>query len=194
MNTTIINSLEGAYFLLIALTLFQITKHYILCAISSHKTKRKYAKPQTTCRSDNNSNQDNKTLSPLNYYNYKLPEPEISISSERSAIFHLKDIHFQSLTPSFQTKEAPKQIPKTKTKTTLAPQEKSVLNNYIDDFFSVSPKADSSKSCKSPLIEHTINSPANDEFITVQKTNNDTPPLFANNEFITLAKTSNELA
>ena len=188
MNTTIINSLEGAYFLLIALTLFQITKHYILCAVSSHKTKRKYIKPLTICRSDNNSTEDKKTLLPLNYYNYKLPEPEISISSERSAIFHLKDIHFQSQATPFQTKEAPKPKP------TFASQNKSVLNNYIDDFFAISPKEDSTKTYKLPCIEHTINSPANDEFITVLEPSNDRITPFTNNEFITLKGINTELA
>jgi len=147
LTTFFIHSLEAVYFLLIIVTLFQIGKHYILSSVSSLKPKQKEVKPSSACRPAANLNRRIQNKPPSDHYFYKLPEPEVSISSEQSSAFLTQE---RPLTPQ-----------------TSASKNKLILNNYIDNFFSAAPPTEAQEIDSSAFLNFQTDSAEEDEFITV---------------------------
>jgi len=149
------HSLEAAYFLLIILTFCQISKYYFLSSASSlarrqkRKLKQKNSKPYTLHHPTTNLNLGAQSLPPLDYYFYKLPEPEVSVSSEQDIIIVEKEI--------------PRPI------LTTTPKNKTILNNYIDDFFSVAPPKRAQQSKISDILSYQVTPPEKNEVITLSE-------------------------
>jgi len=145
-----IHSLEVTFVLLLALGFFQIRKHYILYTVPPSQKSRpvqklKTTKPQTESLPTINLERQTQNKHQPNYYFHKLPQPEVSISSDQDL--------------AFLSKKTPKPILTRTPKPTQATKHKAILNNYIDDFFSVS----SPDEFQEPVFQK----PIDDEFITV---------------------------
>ena len=177
MNPIFIKSLEVVYWLLLFVMVFQISKHYILCSVSSRKTKQNlkqkkgFSKPHTIHRRIH-LDQNSQTIPPLDYSVYKLPELEISISSEPEIFVPI--------------------VKKSTPKKTLEPQDKSVLSSYIDDFFSASSSAETGHQSKA--VDCDINLPLDDEIITVTEPSNYRISSPANDEAFTKIEQSSVIA
>jgi len=156
-----INTLEVACALLLGLGFFQIRKHYVLFSNSSDQKTRpeqklKTTKPQTAKRPAMSLEPKIHNKPQPDYYFHKLPEPEVSISSNQDLAFLSKK------TPKPIPTRSPK--PLRTPKSGLTTKHKGILNNYIDDFFSVSPSDEFQQAVlQEPVFQETID----DEFITV---------------------------
>ncbi len=177
MNTILVTSLEAIYSFLVIVTLFQISKHYVLCSVSSLKTKqrhkRRHPKFQTS-RRETHSNRQVQNKPPLDYYSYSLPEPEISISFGHDPACYTKG------TPEF--------------KQTTPSQTGLILNNYIDDFFTPSPSKEMQNITTPTCQNYHNDSPANDEFITVIEPDFDPINCPSQNGSITAMKPNTEFS
>ena len=150
---------------------FQIGKHYILCFISSRKTKqslkkkkrKKLSSPYTSRRL--HLDQTSRNMPPVDYSVYRLPEPEISISSAPEII--------KPIAKTLILKETPEQ------------QDASILSSYIDDFFTATQSIKVKTYRQSEELECDMNLPLDDEIITVTEPRNyrTSPP--ANDENFT---------
>jgi len=153
--------------------LFQVRKHYKLFANPSLKTKQKAAVTKTEIRPSLHA--FNQIRPAPKYYFHKLPELEVSISSEQD---------ITSLTSLPLTKEPIRTsktsknsllrnpIPKkknSKPEQALRPTHKAILNNYIDDFFSEPAQEEVQESDHFACLDFQMNPPANDEIITVNE-------------------------
>lgn len=156
-----INTLEVVCALLLVLGFFQIRKHYVLFSNSlDQKTrpeqKLKTTKPQTAKRPAMSLEPKIQNKPQPDYYFHKLPEPEVSISSNQDLAFLSKK------TPKPKPTRSPN--PLGTPKSGLTTKHKGILNNYIDDFFSVSPPDEFQQAVfQEPVFQKAID----DEFITV---------------------------
>jgi hypothetical protein len=109
------------------------------------------------------------------YYFPKLPELEVTVSSDQDIAsftntpfirntFNTKAPTFKpSTNNSVNKKKKEKQRPK------AVSTHKTILNNYIDDFFSEPAPTEIQRQDIVPLLDLQINPPANDEIITVNE-------------------------
>lgn len=177
MTILFINALEATYFLLIFLMLFRVRKLYLSFAAPGLKTRQKILKPQKLKQQKSiklkrtkspalKLNRNAQSHLPTNYYYDKLPEPEVSISSDQDIAFLTKKTF--------------------KPKMDSLSKNKDILNSYIDDFFPVSPSKSVQKPDDLAFLNYQISSPSDDEIITVVESNSEiaygqlksTPQLF----------------
>ena len=146
--------------------LFQIRKHYILFSTPELKTQHKAITAKTAPSPSLNINNQNKSSS--KYYGHKLPELEVSISSDQDIASFTNTSFIKNLALSKKTtKKASIRNSVTKKKKTKPvpeprPTHKAILNNYIDDFFSAPSPAEIQQPDFLPFLDRQIASPAND--------------------------------
>ena len=175
MTINFIHTLEAISIFLAFVMLFQVRKHYILFSEPKLKTtlKPKIAThKKTTAYSTFNEKSSNRPAS--KYYFPKLPELEVTVSSDQ-------DIASFTNTPSIKstinskvaTKHSIKRSVTKKKKAKQAPSasstHKAILHNYIDDFFSETTPAEVQHPDILPYLDLQISSPAIDEIITVNE-------------------------
>jgi len=120
-------------------------------------------------------NINNQNQSSSKYYGHKLPELEVSISSDQDIASFTNTPFIKNLALNKKTtkKVSVQNSVTKKKKNKLAPEprptHKEVLNNYIDDFFSAPPQAEIQQPDFLPFLDRQITSPANDEIITVNE-------------------------
>jgi len=173
VTTNLIHTLEAISIFLMLVMLFQIRKHYKLFITPELKTKHKAAEAKTSIRPTLHTfNQDKPA--PKYYFN-KLPELEVSISSDHDIASFTKTPFMNgsalskttpkkaSIRNSFTKKKRskPEQAPR--------PTHKVILNNYIDDFFAEPEHKEAQENDHFACLDFKINSPANDEIITVNE-------------------------
>jgi hypothetical protein len=176
--------------------LFQIRKHYKLFSNPTFQVKQKKSITRAAIRpAALEVNSQNRPAS--KYYFHKLPELEVSISSDHDiASYKLPELEvsvssdqdiasFANKTfikESVLTKDATRKTAKKsllrnpiskkkklKPVQVARPTHKVILNNYIDDFFIEPAQKEIQESDHFACLDFQINSPANDEIITVNK-------------------------
>ena len=163
MITDIILTLEIISVLLVCLLLFKIRSHYLLSSALKLKAQQKSRATKRLQQSSIKSDLQYKPASP--YYYHKLPEPEVSISSEQEIAPFTNSMFLRKITNKVDTTNST-----TKPSSVSQSTHKAILNNYIDDFFSSS-VIEVAPSSHKPFANPSISAPANDEIITVDETN-----------------------
>jgi len=173
LTTNFIHTLEAINLFLVLVMLFQVRKHYKLFANPSLKTKHKAAVTKTEIRPALHA--FNQTRPAPKYYFHKLPELEVSTSSDQDIASFTNST---SINEPAQTKKATKKpllrnpiSRKKNSKPVQAPRptHKVILNNYIDDFFTEPAQKEAQENDHFACLDFQINSPANDEIITVNE-------------------------
>jgi len=153
--------------------LFQIRKHYKLFITPEMKTKHKTADTKTSIRPTLHTFNQEKPA-PKYYFN-KLPELEVTISSEQdiASFTNTPFIKNLALTKTITKRALIRNSVTKKKKTKPQPEQRSthkaILNNYIDDFFSAPQAEEIQQSDTLSFLDLQISSPANDEIITVNE-------------------------
>jgi hypothetical protein len=108
------------------------------------------------------------------YYSHRLPELEVSISSDRDIATltntpFLKNLVRKAATKKTSIRQSVTKKKKTKPEPEPRSTHKTILNNYIDDFFAPSATIEIEPSEARHFLDRQITAPANDEIITVNE-------------------------
>jgi len=149
LTTHLIHSLETLYFILIVIMLLQVGKLYISSTPPNQKSKYKGTKTQSTGYFNNKPDGNIQKKPTSDHYSYKLPEPEVSISSEHESppLTHNATSVIRKPHPSKNT---------------------AILNGYIDDHFS-----ETQKNNQAEISGSQWNSDTDDEIITITEPSNE---------------------
>ena len=173
MTTNLIHTLEALSIFLMLVMLFQIRKHYKLFSNPKLQATHNQKAAETKTSSRPTLHTFNQEKPAPKYYFNKLPELEVSISSDHDIASFTKKpfmngsalsettLKKASIRNSFTKKKRPKpeQAPRA--------THKVILNNYIDDFFTEPEHKEVKENDHFACLDFQVNSPANDEIITV---------------------------
>lgn len=175
MTINIIHILEVTSVLLVLMLLIQVRKHYKLLSKPKLEKKQRTVSRTTNKRTIQTAldvNHHYKAAS--QYYGHKLPELEVSISSDQdiasfSNSSFLKNLSRQAATNKDRAHNSVTQKKQKKPNPESQPTHKAILNSYIDDCFASSPAIETEASEALNFLDQQESSPANDEFITVNE-------------------------
>jgi len=161
VTINLIHTLETISIFLVLILLIQIKKHYILC--SKPKLDKKH-RPVNKKAIQPKLNVNHHYKAGSKYYGHKLPELEVSMSSDQ-------DIATFTKTPFLKDLALKTAIKKKKTKPVSEPRSthKAILNGYIDDCFSAHIPAETEQTASLTFLDLKVDLPANDEIITVNE-------------------------
>jgi len=149
LTSTVIHSFEVITLLLVIGKFYQIRKLYIQAAAHKAQTKLRESRASSYRDTSRHNRVSNKRMSAYDFH--KLPEPEVTFSSVRDEIIFSQKI--------------------TNATNIAVTKNKAILNNYIDDFFPEPPSKAKQEPEQLPSFNYHVDSPAEDEFITVMEEN-----------------------
>lgn len=179
LTITFIHIFEAISIFLVLVLLVQVRKQYFLFSkLKSEKKHRAVNRPvsrlvnKKTIQATIDANHH--YIAASQYYGHKLPELEVSISSDQDIATFTNTPFLKNLARKAATNKASIRQPTSKhanPKLTPEPSSthKAILNNYIDDFFAPSLTIEAQSPEPLHSLGRAMNAPANDEIITVNE-------------------------